>query len=71
MAYEPRLTRDLRQLLQSQRIGALGTLNDDGTPFVSMVPYAIEPTSACLVLHVSGFTTVRLKVEQNQLVTDG
>lgn len=54
MAHEPRLTRNLRQLLQTQRVAALGTLNDDGTPFVSMVPYAIEAASACLVLHVSG-----------------
>ncbi len=52
--HEPRLTRDLRTLLSTQRIAALGTLGADGTPFVSMVPFALEPTSACVVIHVSG-----------------
>lgn len=53
MPHEPRLDRDLRTLLTTQRVAALGTLGDDGTPFVSMVPFALEPHSACLVLHVS------------------
>ncbi len=52
--HEPRLTRDLRTLLTSQRTAALGTLGEDGLPFVSMVPYALEPHSACVVVHVSG-----------------
>lgn len=53
MPHEPRLTRDLRQLLQGQRIAAIGTINEDGTPFVSMAPFAIEPVDGFLVLHVS------------------
>ena len=53
MPYEPRFTRDLRDLLATQRVAALGTLGDDGMPFVSMVPYAVEPRSPCLVIHVS------------------
>lgn len=53
MAHEPRLTSALRTLLQHARVASLGTLDDDGRPFVSMVPYALEPESACLVLHVS------------------
>jgi putative heme iron utilization protein len=52
--HEPRLTRDLRTLLNTQRIAALGTLGEDGLPFVSMVPFALEPLSACVVIHVSG-----------------
>jgi len=52
--HEPRLSRDLRTLLNTQRVAALGTLGDDGLPFVSMVPYALEPGRACLVIHVSG-----------------
>lgn len=52
--HEPRLSQALRRLLQSQRVAALGTLADDGTPLVSMVPFAIEPTTGSLVLHVSG-----------------
>lgn len=53
MPHEPRLTRDLRTLLASRRVAALGTLGDDGLPFVSMVPFALEPRSPCLVIHVS------------------
>jgi heme iron utilization protein len=54
MPHEPRLTGELRSLLYSRRVAALGTLSDDGTPFVSMVPFAIEPTTGSLVIHVSG-----------------
>jgi hypothetical protein len=53
MPHEPRLTHDLRALLATQRVAALGTLDEDGLPFVSMVPYALEPGSASLVIHVS------------------
>jgi putative heme iron utilization protein len=54
MAHESRLTRELRSLLFGQRVAALGTRRDNGAPLVSMVPYAIEPRLACLVIHVSG-----------------
>jgi putative heme iron utilization protein len=54
MTHEPRLTVALRSLLQNQRVAALGTLDTDGFPFVSMVPFAVEPASAQLVIHVSG-----------------
>lgn len=53
MTHEPRLSRDLRELLNSRRVAALGTLGADGLPFVSMVPYALEPRAASLVIHVS------------------
>ena len=53
MTHESRLTRELRALLQAQRVATLGTLSDEGLPFVSMVPYALEPVQGCLVLHVS------------------
>ena len=53
MDHEPRLTRELRHLLHTQRVAALGTLDDRGEPFVSMVPYAIVSDPACLVIHVS------------------
>ena len=51
--HEPRLNRALRELINAQRIASLGTLNAEGGPFVSMVPFAIEPGAACLVIHVS------------------
>lgn len=53
MTHESRLTGQLRALLQTQRVAALGTLSDEGFPFVSMVPYAPEPVQGCLVIHVS------------------
>ena len=53
MTHEPRLTTALRALVHSQRVAALGTLDPEGHPFVSMVPYAVEPQSAALVIHVS------------------
>jgi putative heme iron utilization protein len=51
--HEPRLTLALRALLASHRVGALGTLDADGHPFVSMVPFAIDGDSGTLVIHVS------------------
>ena len=54
MPHESRLTLELRALLRVRRVAALGTIGDDGNPFVSMVPYAMEPSLGCLVIHVSG-----------------
>ena len=51
--HEPRLTRALRDMLNTQRVASLGTLNAEGGPFVSMVPFAIDPVAECLVIHVS------------------
>lgn len=51
--HEPRLSRALRNMLNTQRVASLGTINAEGGPFVSMVPFAIEPDAACLVIHVS------------------
>ena len=53
MAHDTRLTQELRSLLFDQRVAALGSLNQDGTPMVSMVPFAISPVDPCLVIHVS------------------
>ena len=54
MPHESRLTRELRGLLHSRRIAALGTITDEGTPFVSMVPFAVVPALGCIVIHISG-----------------
>ena len=56
MAHEPRLTKALRELFLAHRVAALGTCNSDGTPFVSMVPYAIGPDGR-IVIHVSGLAS--------------
>jgi len=55
LTHLPRLGHALRALLQARRIAALGTLDaQDGAPFVSMTPYAIDTAHRCLVIHVSG-----------------
>jgi putative heme iron utilization protein len=54
MPHESRLTQALRHLLHSQRVAALGTMDEKGRPFVSMVPFAVDPETAAIVLHVSG-----------------
>lgn len=51
---EHSLTRALRELLLARRTAALGTRDTEGEVFVSMVPFAIDPYSQQLVLHVSG-----------------
>jgi heme iron utilization protein len=52
-AHVSRLTLQLRALLQSQRVAALGSIAADGAPLVSMVPFAVEHEFARLVIHVS------------------
>jgi heme iron utilization protein len=54
MSHESRLTRELRALLHSRRVAALGTITDEGAPFVSMVPFAMVPAPGCIAIHVSG-----------------
>jgi putative heme iron utilization protein len=69
LPHEPRLTRDLRTLLNTQRIAALGTLGADGMPFVSMVPFALEPIDACVVIHVSGLAAHTRNLQQSPKVS--
>ncbi|GAB4402295.1 MAG: hypothetical protein OHK0048_20070 [Rhodoferax sp.] len=51
--HESRLDQALRALLARQRVAALGTLGEQGQPFVSMVPYAVWDEPGELVIHVS------------------
>ena len=69
MTHEPRLTRELKKLLSSQRVAALGTIDDAGNPFVSMVPFAIEPQLHCLVIHVSGLAAHTRYLQARERVT--
>lgn len=69
MPHEPRLTTALRNLLYSQRVAALGTLEQDGRPFVSMVPYAVEPLSAALVIHVSALAPHTRNLQMSKVVS--
>ena len=45
--------RALQALLLERRVAALATLNDNGAPSASMVPFAIDAERGRLVLHVS------------------
>jgi hypothetical protein len=56
---QPRQERDLAGLLRAARTAALGTLDDEGAPFVSMVPFAVAAPLGCLVLHVSALAALR------------
>ena len=49
---DPPIAQGLRDLLETQRIGSLGTLHA-GEPYVSMVPFALLPREAAFVIHVS------------------
>lgn len=51
--HRPRLMLAAAGLLRAHRVAALATLEADGSPFVSMVPFAPEPEQGWLVLHVS------------------
>src|SRR5262249_56886516 len=51
--YESRLDKELLSILQTQRVAALGTLQANGTPYVSMTPYAIDTRTGRVVLQVS------------------
>ncbi|MEY4752988.1 MAG: hypothetical protein RJA44_663 [Pseudomonadota bacterium] len=61
-----RLDQALLTLLASRSIAALGTLQADGAPFVSMAPYALLPDQPALVMHVSG-----LAAHTRQMAQDG
>jgi putative heme iron utilization protein len=47
---------NLRALVESQEVAALGTLHD-GEPFVSMVPFALMPEGAGFIIHVSALAS--------------
>lgn len=54
MEHESRLTSELRRLLSTQRTAALATVDPDGRPYVSLVPYAVDTSAPRLVLSISG-----------------
>ena len=64
-----RLDRALHHLLHTHRVAALGTLGLDGAPLVSMVPFAIEPRSATLVMHVSALAAHTGNMARNPAVS--
>lgn len=70
-SHEPRLSQALRALLHSTRVAALGTLHGDGTPFVSMVPFALwqRAGTPAAVIHVSGLAPHARNLEGTPLVS--
>lgn len=69
MPHEPRLTKALRKLLQTQRVAALGTIGAGGAPFVSMVPFALEPVAGILVLHISALASHSQNIQADARVS--
>ena len=69
MTHESRQTLALRILLNTQRVAALGTLDAEGLPFVSMVPFAIDGSSGALVIHVSGLAAHARNLERSPRVS--
>jgi predicted pyridoxine 5'-phosphate oxidase superfamily flavin-nucleotide-binding protein len=69
MTHEPRLTLALRSLLNTQRVAALGTLDEAGQAFVSMVPFAIDSDTGALVIHVSGLAAHARNLERTPRVS--
>lgn len=69
MPHESRLARELRQLFLSQRVAALGTLDADGNPFVSMVPFAACPGRGRVAIHVSGMAAHTDHMKNNSAVS--
>ena len=67
--HEPRLAQALRTLLASQRVAALGTLDPDSRPFVSLVPFALVPDAPCLVIHVSSLAPHTRHLQMNAAVS--
>ena len=73
--HEPRLTHALRELLWHRRTAALATLDETGAPAISLVPFAVCPALACVVIHVSALAphTAQLQADPRAalLVTQG
>lgn len=72
---EHSLTQALRALLLRRRTAALGTLDPTGAPFVSMVPFAVDPDAACLVIHISSLAAhsrhLQASAQASLMVCDG
>ncbi len=61
-------TQSLRTLITAQPLAALGTVQG-GEPFVSMVPFAIEPNGGKLIIHVSTLAVHTKHMQENSRVS--
>lgn len=64
MSEQTELTAQLEELLQNKRSASLATLTNQGEPFVSMVPFAIDTESGNLVIHISDFAAHTRYIQQ-------
>lgn len=75
MSSEHRLNQALHALLARRRTAALGTVDASGAAFVSMVPFAADPASASLVIHVSALAAhsqnLQARPQASLMVADG
>lgn len=75
MSREHSLNRALRDLLARRRTAALGTVDAAGAAFVSLVPFAIDPASASLVIHISALAAhsqnLKTRPQGSLMVADG
>ena len=75
MNREHSLTLALRALLARRRTAALGTVDTSGAAFVSMVPFAIDPASAGMVIHISALAAhsqnLQARPHASLMVADG
>ncbi|MDP4300836.1 HugZ family pyridoxamine 5'-phosphate oxidase [Leptothrix discophora] len=64
-----RLDQQVLLLLAERAVGALGTLEDDGSPAVSMVPFAVDGAAGELILHVSALSAHTRQMQQDDRVS--
>ena len=64
MSEQDNLVPQLQQLLRTKRSASLATLTNQGEPFASMVPFAIDKKTANLVIHISEFAAHTRYIQQ-------
>ena len=71
MTHESRLQRSLRELIEQRRTAALAVSSVDGqgAPLISMVPFAWCAEFGCLVIHVSALAAHTQAMQQHAAVS--
>lgn len=62
--HRSRLDSELQRLFLTRRTAALATLDDELIPHVSLVPYAVDPGCARLVILVSGLAAHTIHMQR-------
>lgn len=53
MTHEKKWPEIVHKLLTQQRVASLATVNAKHSPFLSLVPYAIDTEQKCFLIHIS------------------